>query len=254
MPRTLLSFKGSLRKRILYTVGEVILIVVGILIAMSIDNWNEARKDREREREILTQLRKDYAANLEQLNEKIHLRELIIGACENVLHAIDDPRDQRADSVIKQLSQLLLDPTFDPIRDDVVESGNVRLIQHQDLRHLLTNWTSEVAEVQDIEKGWLKILAEQVIPCYVELGISRNAVHSFWTNTDWYLDKDARYAIKWTKSSATPSVDKILRSEKLEGLLAAAILYNYSGNIQSYTLRDRVNEILALVDGELKKR
>ncbi|MBK7873993.1 MAG: hypothetical protein IPJ74_26755 [Saprospiraceae bacterium] len=37
---------GSLRKYLVYAVGEIILVVIGILIALQINNWNEGRKDR----------------------------------------------------------------------------------------------------------------------------------------------------------------------------------------------------------------
>ena len=40
-----------------YAVGEIVLVVVGILIALSINNWNEGRKDVQREIKILKDLR-----------------------------------------------------------------------------------------------------------------------------------------------------------------------------------------------------
>jgi hypothetical protein len=243
---------NKFRKYILYTVGEVVLIVIGILIALSIDNWNEDRKNLVREQELLIQLKKDYNANLAQLNEKIQMRESIIGACKTVMSAIDSPVGQDRDSVISQLSVLLLDPTFDPVQDDLINSGSIRLIRNQQLRSLLTNWSSDVAEVQDIEKGWQKLLIEELVPCYIGLGVSRDAVNSFWASTDWYLDKKAAHSIFLKDSKLSPQVEKVLQDPKLEGILSIAVLYNYSGNIQSYTLRNRIVEILALVDGEIE--
>lgn len=37
---------GSLRKYLVYAIGEIILVVIGILIALQINNWNEYRKDK----------------------------------------------------------------------------------------------------------------------------------------------------------------------------------------------------------------
>jgi hypothetical protein len=249
--REYLATKGDFRKYILYTIGEVALIVIGILIAISIDGWNEGRKELAREQEILLQLKKDYNTNLAQLNEKIKMRESIINACETLLDAIDAPLQSNPDTVINQLSFLLMDPTFDPIQDNLINSGNIRLIRNPQLKRVLTNWTSDVAEVQDIEKGWQKLLIETVVPIYIELGISRDAVNSFWSSTDWYLDKQASHSILLKKSKVPPRVNEVLRDPKLEGLLSAAVLYNYSGNIQSYTLRSRVLEILELLEKEI---
>ena len=60
----------ELRKRsgqyFLYAVGEVVLIVVGILIALQIDNWNEGRRDQQRVRGHLKELRSELVFNLEE--------------------------------------------------------------------------------------------------------------------------------------------------------------------------------------------
>jgi len=40
----------------LYAIGEIILVVIGILIALQINNWNEERKERIKERKIITEL------------------------------------------------------------------------------------------------------------------------------------------------------------------------------------------------------
>lgn len=56
----------KLKRYLFYSVGEILLVVIGILIAFSIDNWNEARKDREKEQHILIQLKKEYQSNLVQ--------------------------------------------------------------------------------------------------------------------------------------------------------------------------------------------
>ncbi|WP_158635204.1 DUF6090 family protein [Formosa maritima] len=39
-----------------YDIGEIVLVVIGILITLSINNWNEYRKDRIQEQKILKQL------------------------------------------------------------------------------------------------------------------------------------------------------------------------------------------------------
>ena len=52
---------GSARKYLLYAIGEVALVVIGILIALQINNWNENQKQLKVEKEIL----KDIEAGLE---------------------------------------------------------------------------------------------------------------------------------------------------------------------------------------------
>ena len=40
-----------------YAIGEILLVVIGILIALQINNWNEQRKTRQSEQEILNNLK-----------------------------------------------------------------------------------------------------------------------------------------------------------------------------------------------------
>ena len=62
--------ENKFSKYMLYAIGEIILVVIGILIALQINNWNEGRKDRAKEQELLAQLRSEYQSNLDQLNQK----------------------------------------------------------------------------------------------------------------------------------------------------------------------------------------
>src|SRR5210317_1084566 len=48
-----------------YAVGEIVLVVIGILIALQINNWNENRKERILEKQILTDIKESLIADLE---------------------------------------------------------------------------------------------------------------------------------------------------------------------------------------------
>ena len=43
-------------KYLRYAIGEIVLVVIGILIALQINNWNEGRKDRVLEKKLLENL------------------------------------------------------------------------------------------------------------------------------------------------------------------------------------------------------
>jgi hypothetical protein len=55
----------------LYAVGEILLVVIGILIALSIDNWNESRKLENIERKYLRELRSNLQVDLEDVSHSI---------------------------------------------------------------------------------------------------------------------------------------------------------------------------------------
>ncbi|MDG2451137.1 MAG: DUF6090 family protein, partial [Saprospiraceae bacterium] len=71
--------KGSLAgdatsKYFLYAIGEIALVVIGILIALQINNWKEWRKDRFEEREVLKNLSRGFKSDLDNHFAKHLLR------------------------------------------------------------------------------------------------------------------------------------------------------------------------------------
>lgn len=62
---------GSVRKYILYSIGEIALVVIGILIALQISNWNEWQKSRTKEKQTLEDVRATILSNNETLSRQI---------------------------------------------------------------------------------------------------------------------------------------------------------------------------------------
>ena len=54
-----------------YAFGEIVLVVIGILIALQINNWNEAKKDRTFEVKMLSEIEKGLMLDHENLQEQI---------------------------------------------------------------------------------------------------------------------------------------------------------------------------------------
>ena len=146
--------QNKTRKYFKYAIGEIILVVIGILIALQINNWNENRKAEYEEQKILKQLKNEYQKNLNQLDEKIYMRDKMTLASAGILNYIDHPEKYNRDSLIYYSFRLTQEPTFDPIQNDLVVSGKLRSIQNDSLIILLSNWTSDVYQVQELETSW----------------------------------------------------------------------------------------------------
>ena len=61
--RQRLLIEKKFSRYLIYAIGEIILLVIGILIALQINNYNERRKDRIKEQIVLKNLKKDFSAN-----------------------------------------------------------------------------------------------------------------------------------------------------------------------------------------------
>lgn len=233
---------------------EILVLVIGIYGAFALDSWKEERKERVQEQQILKKLLEDYTTNLVQLDQKIAGRQSIITNGLKVLHYFDQPQNVDRDSLITYLSVLVADPTFDPIENNLINSGNIHLIQNLTLNKLLTNWTSDLVALQEIEIVWTGMAYAQFSPLINRIGISRSAINSYWNDRkhNWILDAETQTTIPLGKSSATTSVADILKNQELEGLVTYAVSLNHGANIQSEALRRRIEEILALIKQELK--
>lgn len=63
--------EGKLRKYLIYAIGEVILVVVGILIALQFNNWNEERKKRDNIEVLLDKIEYDIRIDLDYASNVI---------------------------------------------------------------------------------------------------------------------------------------------------------------------------------------
>ncbi len=61
--------EGHLKKYLVYALGEILLVVLGILIALQINNWNEARKSEKEALDLLHGLRANTSAIIQDLQQ-----------------------------------------------------------------------------------------------------------------------------------------------------------------------------------------
>lgn len=80
--------QGKTANYLKYAIGEIVLVVIGILIALQINNWNEWRKDRITERVILIDLAKNIEINIQTFQNDIDLLEEWSRSSEIVIHAL----------------------------------------------------------------------------------------------------------------------------------------------------------------------
>ncbi|PQJ16641.1 DUF6090 family protein [Aureicoccus marinus] len=243
-------------KYLIYAIGEIVLVVIGILIALSINNYNERQKNQAKEQLILKQLRSEYTRNLRQLNEKILMRNQGLVACNILLDQIDNPQSFNVNEFYKSVWQIMRDPTFDPIENDIIGSEKLRLIQNQKLVELLSNWSSEVFQVQELELQYQKYRTETIVPCITRLGVLRNVNHALWK--DGYtpteaLDKKYNYKFSIEPTQKKLDLDKVINDVELEGIVSMVITFNQMTNMQSQSLRERIKKMIEIIENEIDK-
>ncbi len=247
--------KNKTGKYLKYAIGEIVLVVIGILIALQINNWNEVRKDRLREHDILVQLKNEYNNNLGQLENKMRMRSSVVKSGITTLKYMNTPNLIPRDSVLLHLIFINNDATFDPIQNDLISSGNIRLIQNKELRNLLANWTSDILALQEQEERTQIMVHEIMRPLFHEIGITRDMYNmsskKLGGSRSWLLDPTTGSNIEYGNSLNSVNAYDILTNKKLEGVVVEAININSSGNSESAYLRNRILKILELIEAEL---
>jgi hypothetical protein len=76
-----------------YAIGEITLVVIGILIALQINNWNEYRKDRALEKEILEQILGDIEIDRETLKRAMNMSNYSIESNKYILKAAKEGKE-----------------------------------------------------------------------------------------------------------------------------------------------------------------
>lgn len=255
--RQRLLTENKFTQYLLYAVGEIVLVVIGILIALQINNWNEDRKERLQEGAILKQLRTEFNSNLNQLDEKIVIRKEIINSAVHILDYIDFPANRDKDSIDANMAVTIGYTTFDPIINDLANSGNLRLIKSDSLKQLLSFWTSEVVQVTESEETWRYYRDEIYIPFLVEHYQLRTARNKLIKNNylkKFMIDKEAisplfESGIGFTKHSE--DFNKLLDHPDYEDHLVRCIVTNNIADVQAMILRKRIVGILDILNKEI---
>ena len=146
--RQRLLTENKFSKYLLYAIGEIVLVVIGILIALTINNWNEIRKEKELETQILIQLQKDISDNIESLeyilNEHIKSKNATISLL--MIYADTDKvlNVKQIDSLVElSTAPKIFNPKIGFFKS-VISTGEIKLIKNQDIITFITSIEEEI--------------------------------------------------------------------------------------------------------------
>tara|TARA_R110001583_G_scaffold73483_3_gene204428 strand:+ start:1039 stop:1803 length:765 start_codon:yes stop_codon:yes gene_type:complete len=122
-----------------YAIGEIILVVIGILIALQINNWNELKKTSILETKILKELHNNLILDIFEIHSDVTYMDSINKACSTIrtyLETYDLPND----TLFNTLSILRVTPHFDPNKSgyQLLQSKGVEVISNDSLRNAIS--------------------------------------------------------------------------------------------------------------------
>ncbi|MTE27865.1 DUF6090 family protein [Winogradskyella ouciana] len=234
-------------KYLLYAIGEIVLVVIGILIALQINNWNEQSKTEQSAKEqlkLLTQNVSDDIQKLKELNQSITAK---ISAGELLSHQFQEikPYDRLTTNY---LVEILFEQNFYNDRtayDKLILSGEYSVFPTE-LQNQISEYYSLLDRVKEREEISNTFIKNEIEPHYFNTYskyIRKGSnLHPLVVN---YYKNDKRQPISL-------DVEQIKNDSKMEGL-------NFGSLYQSRTQQEfyekaieKGNLIKKLIDNYLK--
>ena len=147
--------KNQTGKYFKYAIGEIVLVVIGILIALQINNWNESRKEQNKERNYLTNLQRDLKNQIKSIDiQTAYETEFTESAAYIIQHyknhnALDDLDRlffEKLTNINSRKTFLITDPTF----TDLLSSGNIDLIKNKSFKDQLIQYYQELERIEKV--------------------------------------------------------------------------------------------------------
>ncbi|MCK0180617.1 hypothetical protein MWU50_15060 [Flavobacteriaceae bacterium S0862] len=105
--------KNKTVKYLKYAIGEIILVMVGILLALQVNNWNEERKIKLKETKLLIELRSDLVQNVDDITGNLIYLNITKTANETIIYHLENNLEYN-DSLDYHFGNLYPYITFNP--------------------------------------------------------------------------------------------------------------------------------------------
>ena len=236
--------EGKTTKYLLYAMGEIILVVIGILIALQINSWKEEKNQRTIEQSILHNLKDDFDKNQQEIevlidaNIKYHrnLNEFI-----EILKS--SPKEKNIEVADTLAIAAIAAPTYIPTTstiDVIVSTGNIDLIKNEKLKTYISRFKREVADLSEDEED-VRVMANiQLAPL---LGQENDLIDEYQNTYAYTTDRQNEIEIK--------STSIVANSNLLSTFIAQRLYYNKMILSQLNGLYGMQKEILQLINNEI---
>ena len=169
--------ENKFSKYLLYSIGEVVLVVIGILVALQIDNWNERQKEEKKEQAFLKEINLDFKSNKEQLDSIVEFNKISLHAgrrLEEILKKFDaqnpvvtETNKMYADSIGLYNRLAWRNKSFNPKNGTVealLNSSSFDLITNDTLRRNLIAWKDVLGDYLEEEAFGMQFLFNEYGP------------------------------------------------------------------------------------------
>lgn len=236
--------EGQFRKYLVYALGEIFLVMIGILLALQVNNWNQQRSIYEKQKDHLLILRNEFVNNANDLER---VSKAVAGTLEaqREIIALMDQASEVEESRLSSLwaRSFSVDAEFkyeNGAMTELLSSGGLKDIANDSIRSALASWGGRIQEVRLQEK----------------------LLYSYWEKCNGYLEVHADFRTVVDElgiskgmgigtSSRNNSNNPILQSQELENYLVLYLMVG-GGLIGLYSeLQNDFQVLVGMIEEEL---
>lgn len=235
-------------KYLLYAIGEIVLVVIGILIALQINNSNEAHKEREKEIHYLKNIKTDLQITIDELDRYMEVRNGSIQAAEQIIahiegKPIEDIEDFNALGLPIYNWQKFYqnNNTF----QELVNSGNLALISNDSIKNTLLNIETLYKKLKSEEEHY-RFDTEELIykPLYNTMDLNPMVNNFLYRVSDGAQGKDTPIPEDY--------FDSFLQNTQIKNGFLMTILEYGTMNAQMQEMKEMAEALISLIDREIE--
>ncbi len=235
--------QNKVRTYLLYAFGEIALVMIGILLALQINNQNEDRKIRASEQEILQNLKSELFTNREGVEEyhNIHLKEYRDGLyLLNLFNKdISEVEVSKLDSLLANIEGNWTFEASDGYIKSLIASGKIDYIQNTELKSMLTSFEGFVIDATQENTAVQHLLHERLWPALDGKINQLNRLRSYEGFEDF---PPGTYSSDYTW---------FFNSNEMEDVLANIISWKKNVVDDEEILKENIDRMILLVEREL---
>lgn len=244
--------EGKTTNYLKYAVGEIVLVVIGILIALQVNNWNEERKLQDVKHNLMLALKKEFITNKRNLEYVLKgttksnlyfVKILNFSAGSETNLPIDSLRFFASKMIFSEKLSLL-----NSVQEEAVSSGKFELLNDQ-LKSLLSNFKDNNNSLNSINEnsGYYFTDNFETNELLIKLSVYDDIYKKFFPNRPVTLHPEFN---KNEEEFIT-----FLKSAKTYAILYKIYIISTSNEVwMRQGLLELTNSILAEIDQELNKK
>lgn len=202
---------GKTTKYIKYAIGEIALVMIGILLALQVNNWNTQRINKQTENDNYCQLALDFESDKAELLKLIEASRQREATSKQLLLDLD-ARTKTKEELLKGFFFVMRSDAFIPSKATITElisSGTLSLIKNRSLRKQLLTFYEFLDNKVDIADSNRNLMIDNIMnwDSIIEFGWQDLAVGNLDAETrqtlpflDWHLDKDSPYYARYQET------------------------------------------------------